>query len=325
MAKLTGPLMSESAHGKLGKSLIYSKKQTGNIVRGFHMPGKEPSLKQWTQRHIIGLLTAQWQTMTAAQKLVYENLAITSKLNLSGFNYFIKVAQADLYTHHGLCGYWSMNESTGNQVLDYSGNKNHGTLLPADTSLQPQRVNAMTSSYGKAVSLTTGNNSIRCADSPTLKPTGSITIEAWVNLNNASSWGNIIAKNSNEAYRFRINQTSRTLWLLINDGTINTESGISQIPFGNWTYVSAVFNAPEGKVYFYINNKLDSSPNMGKFSIYPAGYYCILGAYNENGAEALLGKLDEVRLYNRALSADEIFKHYNLLRLDKKRQPLLIH
>jgi len=37
------------------------------------------------------------------------------------------------------------------------------------------------------------------------------------------------------------------------------------------------------------------------------------------------GLIDEVRIYNRALGAAEIKKHYELLRLDKKRQPLLVH
>ncbi len=131
MAKLQGPLLSAAAHGKIANQVIFSRRKGNNIARGFHMPKKDISLSQWTQRHIIGMLVAHWQCMTDAQRQNYENLAKESGLRISGFNYFLKVAQKDLYTHHGLCGYWSMNEISGDQVLDYSGQGNHGTLGPS--------------------------------------------------------------------------------------------------------------------------------------------------------------------------------------------------
>jgi hypothetical protein len=46
MAKTVSPLMSEDAHGQIGKNLIFSHRKTGKQVRDFHYPKKEISQKQ---------------------------------------------------------------------------------------------------------------------------------------------------------------------------------------------------------------------------------------------------------------------------------------
>jgi len=175
MVKTTGPLLSINAHGQLAKTLNYSQRKEGNIGRQFHYPHKEPSQKQYTRRTILGLLTAHWQCMTAAQKLVWENATILGDLHISGFNYFVQSAMADLKTHHGLCGYWSFNELTGATAYDYSGSGNNGTLLP---SAFP-RVDSINKKFGKALEFNGTGDYVHCGTTDILNISSTITVSLW--------------------------------------------------------------------------------------------------------------------------------------------------
>ncbi|MFA5298127.1 MAG: hypothetical protein WC389_07965 [Lutibacter sp.] len=114
--------------------------------------------------------------MTLAQKLPYETYVVEHKLKMSGFNYFIKVAQADLYTHSNLVAYWSMNELSGATAFDYSGNGHHATLKPTYPSDCPRRDDSFKKSYGKALHFD-GNDYLQ-TPSFAIPNTGILTIEA---------------------------------------------------------------------------------------------------------------------------------------------------
>jgi hypothetical protein len=325
MAKLTGPLLSETAHGKLAQRLIFSRKNNINVGRSFHMPHKTITLNQWTQRHIIGLLTAHWQVKTTDEKNVYETLAKTSGLNITGFSYFIKVASADLYTHHGLCGYWPMNESSGNQILDYSGNANHGTLYPSYPPNCPARKDSFQKEYGNALYFDMIDDYIDCGAGNSLNITAEITLEAWINITNETVNRYIITHN--------LSSIANTQWGLyslateklqfVTEGVSNTTS--ATIPINTWTHIAFTFKTPT--LLFYINGALSQTISQTATltsRICPT----TIGAR----ADFTLGHtfyyknlMDEIRVYNRILNATEIKKHYELLRLNKHRQPLLIH
>jgi len=325
MAKLTGPLMSEVAHGKLAQSLIYSSRKEGNIGRRFHMPDKEITLKQWTQRHIIGLLTAHWQVKSAAEKQVYEDLVKASGLQISGFNYFIKVAQADLYTHHGLCGYWSMNEETGAQVTDYSGQGNHGTLMPTYPSYCPTRVAAMLKQYGKALSFDGWDDNMDCGNDASLYLTHTGTVEAWIKSNsftegqfptviNIGNFGGSL--NGYRIYHQGGHPITNFKAEISNASRYNV-TYFCNITAGNWYHLVMTWDG--SKLRAYVNGILTGETNQN-LDVAATGSLTI-----SHPTYAFNGLIDEVHIYNRALSTDEIKKHYELLRLDKKRQPLLIH
>jgi len=116
--------------------------------------------------------------MTSAQKLVYTNLAKSKNLSMTGFNYFVKVALADLYTHTHLVAYWSFNELTGNTVYDYSGNGHHALLKPTYPSNCPTRANSINEKYGKALYFN-GTSYVQ-TPSFTIPNTGILTVEVWM-------------------------------------------------------------------------------------------------------------------------------------------------
>jgi hypothetical protein len=325
MAKLKGPLLSEKAHGKLAQDLIYSSRKEGNIGRQYHYPKKEVTLKQWTQRHIIGLLTAHWQVKTDSEKKVYEDLAKASGLNISGFNYFIKVAQADLKTHHGLVGYWSFNESTGDQAYDYSGCGNHGTLKPTYPSDVPTRVDSFRKEYGNALKFDGVNDYVDCGNDESLVLTDAITIEAWGKPTALGQRYGIVEKHTSPDYGwwFAIEDTKALKFLVATSvGVRYSESTIDLTT--DWTHVVGIYHGTDVKLFINGNDKSGTTEGTGGGDIINDDQTVCIGAARW-GNYFFNGPMDEIRIYNRALGTDEIKKHFELLRLNKHRQPLLIH
>jgi hypothetical protein len=321
MAKVVGPLLSVEAHGQFGKSLIYGHRKSGNQVRDFYQPKKEISLKQWTRRHIVGLLTSQWQCKNDNERAVFNDLAKEKNLQMSGFNYFIHLAMDSLLTYHGLCGYWSMNEASGNQVLDYSGNGNHGILKPTYPSNCPVRVPAMIKQYGNALSFDGVNDYVGISPMPTVSDTGKATLSAWIKRNGSQpAYTRIVSKenqNLNQSeFRFVTDFVGTSL--AGNVWISNANRGTGNVAFDNnvWNFFTLTYDGTTLKIYK--NGVLQTGANLnysGSIST-PAGCDFLIGKISTTYFNGLI---DDVRIYNRALSASEILKQYNLLRLNKQR------
>jgi len=324
MVKTTGPLLSINAHGQLAKTLNYSQRKEGNIGRQFHYPHKEPSQKQYTRRTILGLLTAHWQCMTAAQKLVWENATILGDLNISGFNYFIQSAIADLKTHHGLCGYWSFNELTGATAYDYSGNENHGTLMPSFPSDVPSRVDSINTKFGKALSFDGINDYVEGIKTIGISGNAEFSFDAWFKATSVGNYDTIIGLGN-------INIPGQAAALVVMPsravggsfaGAQNAHTAADAIVTGKWYHL--VFTKAPGAINLtarvYLNGvhtalsgPATSTPNIT--NTYPK-----IGNLFAN----FHGVIDEARIYNRALSPQEVMKHYELLRRPNRRQIRLV-
>ena len=87
MAKLTNPLMSHDARGKMG-SLIYEKNNKTNYVKFNGKSKKKPSPSQIENQIKWGEGVEYWRGLTEEQKDEWRDLAKEKKG--SGFNYFMK-------------------------------------------------------------------------------------------------------------------------------------------------------------------------------------------------------------------------------------------
>ena len=74
-----------------------------------------------------------------------------------------------------------------------------------------------------------------------------------------------------------------------------------------WSFVAAVFDKEKKKVAVYVNGKLSADRERNDGAIGAVlGYPLELGHYCASKTQNFKGRLDEVRIYNRALSPDEI-------------------
>lgn len=323
MAKTLSPLLSASAHGKLARSLIYSKKKSGQLTRAMHYPKKEPSLKQWTRRHLIGLATARWQCMTDNERATWNTLTAASGLNLPGYQYFLKSTLADQETHSGMLLYLPLNESTGKYYYCHACDMIAGELLPSYPDDCPTRVLSFKTEYGNALDFDGTGWYSQINAIPKLVFSEQITLEVWCKLKDLSDGSSFILRNweagtDNRVFIFQLFNCFPHLYF--SDDGINVSSIFWNFKLTTeWNHLVVTLGLDD-KLRCFINAvELPETTNLTSFHTHSNNIH--FGGTST--VSNFNGFLDELRIYNRALNVEEIKKHYQLLRLDKKRQPLL--
>jgi len=114
MARTNGPLFSESASKKLGKTMIFKTRDGRTHITKYNKPGYKnpfnPSDDQIEQRDFYGVLSFIWKNMSDADKANWNEQAGALAPHMSGWNYFIKRANANPadfanYAFYGQCFY----------------------------------------------------------------------------------------------------------------------------------------------------------------------------------------------------------------------------
>jgi len=202
----------------------------------------------------------------------------------------------------GLQAWWTFDEGGGPTATDgVSGNV--GTLL-GNTSFSA----SVPAALGTGSSLAfDGNDAVRVLDSPSVSPTGNITLSAWVNTPSNAGTRNILAKDSNNAYRWRLNGGSGELWALVNDGGgLETIFSGATAPTGGWHHTAVSVDFADQQVRFYLDGSLVATKPTGKTGIADTGGPLVIGAYQANGSEGFNGNIDDVAIYSHRLSDAQI-------------------
>jgi hypothetical protein len=214
------------------------------------------------------------------------------------------------YGDNSLVGYWTFDEGTGTIAYDYSGTGNPGTWNGTMTNgsyYTPGKVGSYAGLFTKA-----NNNYISIPDAPSLDPSAAFTAMAWVNLTAPTGWNTIFGK---EFYN------SGTGWFFVNNDA--TSGQLTYFKGGGWPYVMSGTNTmgvwhlvtitnTNGSAKLYVNGTLVSSGAVG---ISTTSLSLFIGARHNNDGTGFTdtwsGSIDDARLYNRALSANEIRTFYN--------------
>jgi hypothetical protein len=149
-------------------------------------------------------------------------------------------------------------------------------------------------------------------DAPSLDLTNSISIEAWVYPTAVvAGFGPIVAKGnyteSTIAYRFIMRSSSAQSYLAASIGTpsLGYVSGATVVQTNTWSHVAMTYDG--AALNLYVNGELDATiAASGHINSIPDPVF--LGT---EGSRYFIGLLDEVAIYNRALSATEIKAIYD--------------
>ena len=236
----------------------------------------------------------------------------------------------DTFTR-GLVGYWSFDEGTGQIAYDNSDNNNDGTLggtSSIETSdpvwTTPTSSPSQRGVKGNALNFDGEDDYVDCGSDESVKP-NHISISVWLRLRFVPDTSNrIVSKwwdGSSRSYELFINtgsvDTSTLYFYVSTDGNIPDTSCYHSFSayHGLWTHVVATYDGSIQRLYF---NGVEVASNSGESgNINPNNADLIIGAQprDANPTETFLhyfnGAIDEVRIYNRALSAEEIRYHYN--------------
>jgi glucose/arabinose dehydrogenase/chitodextrinase len=210
----------------------------------------------------------------------------------------------------GLAASWGFNENTGTTTADGSGNGNTATLVNAPTWTAGQ------TGHGSALSFDGTNDNLTVPNSTSLNIAGSaITLSMWLKPTAAGGDHALIGKFWNAGmtspyYQYGIEMQSGNTVPVFEVGT---SSGLRETSLGSaisttaWTHLAIVFNGTQ--VQFYVNGALVSTKALSatltaRTNIMRMGADASPGQYYK-------GLLDDVRIYNRALSASEVLTAMN--------------
>jgi hypothetical protein len=217
----------------------------------------------------------------------------------------------------GLVGYWPLNDGAGSTIAIDLTEKNPGTLV----ELNPATAWTM----GKAA------GGLNVAGAGFVNVPSSVSIDSIVDQVTIAGWGYLSATGTIDDYatiasreegttidqHYHISINSRgegpAMWLKTETVTMLLE-GPTPVARQTWVHIAGTYDGTMARLYLN-GQQVDSKPITGRFLADTTPF--ILGA-NGNGnasagpnvSERFPGRIDEVMLYRRALSAAEIGQIY---------------
>ncbi|MEI7890840.1 MAG: LamG domain-containing protein [bacterium] len=214
---------------------------------------------------------------------------------------------------------WPFDEDTGCSAMDSFGS-NHGTLKPATCPIgSPAWINGTSQKVGiSALNFNSAAtfNYVEVPDANSLDLSTAGTIMAWIYPTSSGTTMGIVHKGaatnrSDEAYYLRMEDNRKILAggrTAISD-LLEIESN-SLITLNAWSLVAFTWDSTGMKIY--INGALSSQANNTVFSAKNSAGSLQMGAlYSGASSNRFRGRIDEVSIYNTALSLSEISTIYN--------------
>jgi hypothetical protein len=149
------------------------------------------------------------------------------------------------------------------------------------------------------------DDTVTINDAPGLDLTNGMTLEAWVYPTVLSGWRTVLMKESSggQAWTLYGHDNAPRPAANINTGGGDVSSGGAQaLPLNTWTHVAATYDG--GTLRLFVNGSQVSSTAAAGSLIATTGALRFGG--NAVWGEYFAGRLDEIRIYGRALSAGEI-------------------
>jgi arabinan endo-1,5-alpha-L-arabinosidase len=147
---------------------------------------------------------------------------------------------------------------------------------------------------------------VEVADAPDLCPS-TITMAAWVNLPVVPpKGGNFIAKGHNAGYRFRA--VGGPVVEFLDRGAENIAKASAPLPLNQWVHVAVTGDGSGLRIF--VNGTLAGS-NAVPFAAPPTALPLKIGAETEFN-EFVVGSMDEVCLFKKALTPAEVLALYRL-------------
>jgi prepilin-type N-terminal cleavage/methylation domain-containing protein len=257
------------------------------------------ALQSETRPVIAGPFWSYWRPIT-----------IDNKTNTTLTDYQILVTNP-VWNETGLVGSWHFDEGSGNIASDSSGMVNNGTIYGATW---------VDGRFGKALNFNGASSYVESPDTPSLHSDRAITIVGWF-ITNAfdKTWQSIYWKGNTPDCTTGCENREYALWLHstgflhltstpvdrvgVGQHACNTPSGT--ITTGKWYFFATVISSDGNFMRTYVNGELKANCRYSTAGIRDTTGPLRIGN-NPSWNSHFNGIIDEVRIYNRALSDDEI-------------------
>ncbi len=199
-----------------------------------------------------------------------------------------------------LVSHWKFDDGSGTTAYDSAGD-NNGTIYGAQWT---------TGQIDGALSFDGAGDYVNCGSDSSLDITDAITIGAWVKRPNFETHGMIVGKTNGNSVTAGYGLSSYTDGLEFNfysGGWRRTTPRVT-IPANEWHHVVGTFDGNDA--YLYVDGEQSASLGYVGTIIPATGHSLHIGYWRPRRPCYFHGSIDEVAIYDRALSAEEIQRIY---------------
>ncbi len=325
---------SEFTNGQIAEVRIWNKARTQAELQANmnkRLTGKEANLVAYFPLNkvesgkVLDLVSGNSGTVVNATNLTDQTLPLTA---LSQSEQFGKVAEVRIWgmalsdeeieansrtlisgNESGLLAYYPLNEATGTNIRDNSGNGQHGTLTnPIWWACAAPMGQPSSDTPNNQVMKFDGVNDHITLPAMNINYSQGLSVEVWVRYNSFKNWSRIIDfANGAPADNIILANpgTGNTLGFFVNRGTSGQNiQAANFLEAGKWIHI-AVTVEPSGSCKIYKNGQLFQSgtchlPNNVNRTI---NY---IGRSNWGQDAYFDGQMAEFRLWNKARTEEEI-------------------
>jgi concanavalin A-like lectin/glucanase superfamily protein len=204
-------------------------------------------------------------------------------------------------------GVWKLDEGSGTHVADASGNDNDGVLSGG--------VSWVAGVSGSALSFDGGTGQVKVSDNTMLEPATTVTISAWVkHAGSPGDYSYVAAKGANGCIaasyglysgpggglQFYVSQQRGSVYARSPDAG-------QRVWDGNWHLVVGTYDGSTIRLYVDGAQVSSGTPWKGALEyLLPDSNDFYIGNYPGCADHAFLGAVDNVMVWNRALSAADV-------------------
>ncbi len=270
---------------------------TGVVGVQFRLDGAPLGAEDTTSPYSVS-----WNTTTASAG----QHALTAVARDAAGNILTSSPVTVTVNNNSLVAAYGFEEASGLTAIDSSGVGNTGTLENGVARTGTGRL-------GAALTFDGTDDAVRVANAPSLGLTTGLTVEGWVypTALGTSRWRTLGAKERSGGFRYALfanDNQARPQAAIYAGGSVRTARGGAQLPLNTWSHLAMTYNGSVLRLYV---NGVQAASTSYTGSIATGTGVLRVGNSTTQNNRGFQGRLDEVRVYNRALTAAQITADMN--------------
>ncbi len=194
----------------------------------------------------------------------------------------------------GLVGYWKLDEGAGRSLYDHSGTGNTGTLSASGVTWQSSVPSGVTFDDPKSVALSSGYAALGATGMPASN--AAQTISCWVSLTSTAGNQNFVALTGTGFVQVGVRNNKYTVW---PSGAATSLVGPTAST-GGWHHIVYTYDGTTDIIY------VDGAATSGSYTHQTGTPTAAWIGTFDGASEFLAGAIDDVRVYNVALTAAQV-------------------
>ena len=212
-------------------------------------------------------------------------------------------------TPRTMLAYWKLNESSGSTAADVTGNGHDGTLVNMNDS------DWVLGKYANALDFDGSNDYVAVAQDPNLETTR-VSVAVWANIDRFTNWDGIVEycqdNSSDESGWYFCTYNGHVEWNVSVNGSLC--SLLCYPPTSTWTHLVGTYDGQHVRLYMNGAEVGSGVAAAGSIDWTFTPLELNIGRYYDDNEDVPFdGRIDDVRIYNYALSDQKVLDLFNLI------------